>query len=193
MSHDEPTRNLMSAIRKGLLAGAVQAIDCGADVNAPDLHGRRGLPLRIASFHGYDSIVKALLSHGAQANGYCDASDENSPIQAALRGKHTSTIQLLMEYGASLPEGYEFTSFATVSAITRKQALFSTDVANRIEAGQFEEISIGACYGVDTNILDQDLLRASEKAQEGSNAQMEPLTIPETPEPASKRKRWMGF
>ncbi len=188
MPISEPTRNLMAAIRKGLLAPAIQALDAGATAEAPDAHGIPGLPLRIASFHGYNSIVKELLKRGANAQGHALKDDENAPIMAAIRGGHTETIQLLLEYGAELPKGYEFSSFATNSAIAGKCAPYA-----KIPGLDLEEIQIEACFGVNTQILDQDLMRQAEKEKAAAaDAALEPLKISSAGN-TGKLKRWLSF
>lgn len=189
MQNSEPTRNLMTAIRKGLLAPVIQALDAGAAAEAPDAHGNPGLPLRIASFHGYNSIVKELLKRGANAQGHAGKNDDNAPIMAAIRGGNTATIQLLLEYGAELPAGYEFSSFATNSAIAGKCAAYAKHPEQDLE-----EIQIEACFGVNTQILDQELMRQAEREKAATaDAALEPLKIGSNSGNPGKLKRWLSF
>ena len=59
---------LIAAIRAGRLNGVINALDDGADIEEPDMHGSRGLPLRTACFEGNLAIVRELLTYGANPN-----------------------------------------------------------------------------------------------------------------------------
>lgn len=59
---------LRRAIERGDLQAVHVAIDHGAEIEEADMHGDPGLPLRIACFKGYASIVEALIKRGASVN-----------------------------------------------------------------------------------------------------------------------------
>lgn len=95
---------LIEAIRSGSLISVINAIDDGGDIDQPDVHGFRGLPLRTACFTGNLAIVRELLGHGANPNA--EASDgTGAPLRLALRRKHFDVAALLLQAGAIIPDG----------------------------------------------------------------------------------------
>ena len=94
------SNNLLDAIRAGSLSGVISALDNGDDIELPDIHGCRGLPLRTACFEGNLAIVRELLNHGANPNAV--ASDgAGAPLRLALRKGHQNIMDLLLENGAT--------------------------------------------------------------------------------------------
>ncbi|MBS1139854.1 MAG: Ankyrin [Proteobacteria bacterium] len=94
---------LITAIRAGSLIGVVEALDDQVDIEEPDMHGSRGLPLRTACFEGNLAIVRELLTHGANPNAA--ASDgPGAPLRLALRRKHNEIAALLLQQGAVIPD-----------------------------------------------------------------------------------------
>ncbi|MBP6188914.1 MAG: ankyrin repeat domain-containing protein [Azonexus sp.] len=94
------SNNLLDAIRAGSLSGVISALDNGDDIELPDVHGCRGLPLRTACFEGNLAIVRELLNHGANPNAV--ASDgAGAPLRLALRKGHQNIVDLLLESGAT--------------------------------------------------------------------------------------------
>ncbi|MBK6358074.1 MAG: ankyrin repeat domain-containing protein [Betaproteobacteria bacterium] len=94
------SNNLLDAIRAGSLSGVISALDNGDDIELPDMHGCRGLPLRTACFEGNLAIVRELLNHGANPNAV--ASDgAGAPLRLALRKGHQNIVDLLLENGAT--------------------------------------------------------------------------------------------
>ena len=94
------SNNLLDAIRAGSLSGVISALDNGDDIELPDVHGCRGLPLRTACFEGNLAIVRELLNHGANPNAV--ASDgAGAPLRLALRKGHQNIMDLLLENGAT--------------------------------------------------------------------------------------------
>lgn len=97
------TSQLIESIRSGHLSGVINALDAGADIEEPDMHGTRGLPLRTACFAGDQAIVRELLAHGADPNA--SASDgPGAPLRLALRHGHQEIAALLLQQGAQPPE-----------------------------------------------------------------------------------------
>jgi ankyrin repeat protein len=98
------TSALIESIRAGRVSGVINALDAGADIEEPDIHGNRGLPLRTACFAGNEAIVRELLSRGANPN--VSASDgPSAPLRLALRGGHKEISALLLQRGAQPPSG----------------------------------------------------------------------------------------
>jgi uncharacterized protein len=93
---------LIIAIRAGLLGDVVNAIEEGANIEEPDMHGYVGLPLRTACFEGNIDIVRELLRRGANINA--DAGDgPGAPLRLAKRRGHQSIAALLLLQGAQMP------------------------------------------------------------------------------------------
>lgn len=95
---------LIVAVRSGSQHAVAAALQDGADVNEPDIHGFPGLPLRTACFEGNLAIVRELLLRGANPNA--EASDgAGAALRLALRRKHDDVVTLLLQHGAIVPEG----------------------------------------------------------------------------------------
>lgn len=57
-------------------------------------------PLHLASFFGQRHAVRALLDAGANVNAVSRNSLENTPLHAAVAGRHTDVALLLLQHGA---------------------------------------------------------------------------------------------
>lgn len=91
---------LISAIRAGRIGAVIDALDEGADIEEPDIHGHNGLPLRTACFEGNLAVVRELLSRGANPNAA--ASDGScAPLRLATRKGHRNIVDLLLKNGAT--------------------------------------------------------------------------------------------
>jgi hypothetical protein len=97
---------LHKAIEQGDLQAVVSAIERGADVEAADMHGASGLPLRTACFRGHAEIVVELIRRGADIQA-ANADGIGAPVRMAARGKHWQIVDLLLTHGAELPPGVE--------------------------------------------------------------------------------------
>jgi len=97
---------LHQAIERGDLPAVVNAIERGADVEAADMHGASGLPLRTACFRGHTGIVHELIRRGADIQA-ANADGIGAPVRMAARGKHWHIVDLLLSHGAELPPGVE--------------------------------------------------------------------------------------
>ncbi|MDP2880249.1 MAG: ankyrin repeat domain-containing protein [Azonexus sp.] len=93
------THNLIDAIHAGSLSGVLNALDDGADIEMPDMHGCSGLPLRTACFEGNLVIVRELLNHGANPNAIT-SDGPGAPLRLALRKGHQDIADLLRQKGA---------------------------------------------------------------------------------------------
>lgn len=99
-----PQSKLIQAIRSGRLSSVVAALDEGADIEEADMHGARGLPLRVACFEGHLAIVRELLELGANPN--TPAGDGPAgPLRLALRRGHREVLALLLQHGSDIPPG----------------------------------------------------------------------------------------
>lgn len=97
---------LHKAIECGDLPAVVSAIERGADLEATDMHGAAGLPLRTACFRGHAEIVHELIRRGANIQA-ANADGAGAPVRMAARGKHWHIVELLLTHGAELPPGLE--------------------------------------------------------------------------------------
>lgn len=175
MTNKGPTASkLIAAIRAGRLSGVINALDDGADIEEPDMHGSRGLPLRAACFEGNLAIVRELLTHGANPNAA--ASDgPGAPLRLALRHEHKEIAALLLQQGAVIPEGlsmdhaiFDMTSEALPAGVI-VPLLPEAVLDNNIEFTQTgipsaPSINDDAAevYGTETNALSMDLMFLDE-------------------------------
>ena len=74
-------------------------IDARSKINA--IGTREDTPLTLAASQGQFSVVEYLLSHGAAANPPVEI-PYDSPLDAAIRGKHGRVAKLLREHGAKI-------------------------------------------------------------------------------------------
>lgn len=94
---------LRKAIEQGSLSAVMLALDAGAEIEHADVHGDRGLPLRLACFKGNADIVVELLRRGADIQSP-NAHGTGAPIRMAARARHDGIVRLLIEHGAELPQ-----------------------------------------------------------------------------------------
>lgn len=90
---------LMKACRSGHLATVEFLISRGADVNKITTNGDQ-TPLSLACGCGHFDIVESLLAHGADPT--YRLRDNSTMLIEAAKGGHTSIVQLLIDYPASL-------------------------------------------------------------------------------------------
>lgn len=101
---DQTTSALQNAIVQGSLEAVIAALEAGGDIEAPDIQGFGGLPLRSACFHGHIPIVVELLKRGADIHAL-NYEGIGAPVRTAVRGGQTEIVRLLLEHGADLPPG----------------------------------------------------------------------------------------
>ena len=181
---------LMSAIRARDLIAVVAALDAGADVNETDIHGHPGLPLRTACFDGNVFIVRELLRRGADVNAP-GGEGSGMPIRLAVRARQKEIVDLLLDFGAEIPFGLQIDPnkplIAELDFPDTAQKASPPPPPSRPEPSPgklpgtlpgtlppdcpvIEKLEIqGAYYGVDTNILNQDLLRLEEGPAPGNS------------------------
>ena len=73
----------------------------GADVNAKDDQSGE-TPLHFAAFSGHKEIVELLIAKGADVNAKDD--DGKTPLDSAIRRKHSEIADLLRKHGAKTGE-----------------------------------------------------------------------------------------
>lgn len=140
---NEPSK-LIKAIRNSSLNGVLDALDDGADIEEPDMHGQRGLPLRTACFGGNLAIIRELLERGADINA-AGSDGPSAPIRLAVRANHHGVVGLLVEYGATIPDGLILPTQARseVDALQIREEPRPTPRAE-IPPLEFESISIAS-------------------------------------------------
>ncbi|MBI4740903.1 MAG: hypothetical protein HY777_04985 [Betaproteobacteria bacterium] len=158
---------LVKGIMQGNLASVAGALDAGADIEAPDVHGFSGFPLRVACSQGHSKIVLELLRRGAQIN----AASRDGPggaLRLARRSNRAEIVGILLRHGAD--------PLADQPDVARKNTLALDPPSLPADAPapaatapertrydtEVEHLLITGCYGVDTSVLDGDLLRLSE-------------------------------
>lgn len=176
MTNKGPTvSKLIAAIRAGRLSGVINALDDGADIEEPDMHGSRGLPLRAACFEGNLAIVRELLTHGANPNA-TTSDGPGAPLRLALRQKHNEIAALLLQQGAVIPDDlsidpgiFDITS-EPLPGEARVPSLPETKPDNNIIEFTRSEIipvttihdDVPDTYGTETNALSMDLMFLEE-------------------------------
>lgn len=93
---------LIEAIRANSLHRVASALDDNADIETPDIHGYRGLPLRTACFIGNTPIVRELIRRGADLEAPT-AEGNGAPLRLAMRAGHTEIVALLLANNAKIP------------------------------------------------------------------------------------------
>lgn len=190
---------LVAAIRAGRLSGVILAIEDGCDVEEADIHGVRGLPLRIACFEGEMAIVRELLRCGANVNAMA-ADGPGAPLRLALRGVNGEIAALLLQNGAEIPAGLEIDPAilsrvgklsplpgeATIPRLPEAPPDKPVKVIQTLPEHTIEEVDVQACYGTDTNLLAMDLLRFDEEANAAAAA-------PSQPKDSTSDKKKSGF
>ena len=163
---EHSTSNLIKAIHAGQISDVISALGEGADIDAPDMHGYRGLPLRTACFEGNLAIVRELLTRGANVNAA--ASDgPAAPLRLALRKGHQDVISLLQQHGAQIPEGFAPRSNATKLTLDDAEVpeLPESKPDNNIiefshsdSSPTLDPLDTPSQFGTETNVLSMDLL-----------------------------------
>ena len=92
------TESLSMACRKGMRKHVELFLEHGADVNAKDESGMRGLSW--ASKHGFKEIVEVLIKHGANVNARDD--DTETALFGAGEWNHADIVELLIKHGADV-------------------------------------------------------------------------------------------
>ncbi len=158
---------LLKAIRAGRLEEVRALLVAGTPPEFDDGQGDPGLPLGMACFMGFNDIARELIERGARVNRP-DNRQPTSPLAMAIKGKKPQTVQLLLEMGADLPDGMETgltgpeVMMAQLKAIrngysqpkTREQAT---------QAENYEEIQVSGYSGLDTQVLEADVIRAAQE------------------------------
>lgn len=160
-----PQNDLVKAVRSGEIAAVVAALDAGAPVELNDGLGVPGLPLGIACFMGHADIVRELVRRGARVN-LADNREPVSPLSMAVRGGRTEVVRLLVELGATVPEGMQ--TGLGEAELRAAQAVAAVTAADREAFGDLpdiEEIQIVRCFGTDTGVLEADVVRAAREME----------------------------
>lgn len=161
------TEDLIKAIRSGNLASVQALLDAGAPVELDDGLGAPGLPLGIACFMGHADIVRELVQRGAKVN-LVDNWEPVSPLAMATRGNRTAVVRLLVELGAIIPSGMQ-TGLSEQELIAAewqahrdgRRETPPADATGTLH--EVEEIVMSRPFGVDTVMLEADVLRMARE------------------------------
>ena len=156
--------DLLKAIRTGQLSAVIAALNAGAPLELDDGKGNPGLPLAIASFLGHAEIVRELAIRGAVVN-FGDNNVPNSPLSMAVRAGKMEVVKVLIECGATIPEGMNTGLRKDELMLARWKAQHfgvSTVDTGASQGEAVEEIRVDGCYGTDTDILNSEMRRAVE-------------------------------
>jgi ankyrin repeat protein len=140
---------LIAAIRSNNIEQLASALDNGANVEEPDIHGFSGLPLRTACFAGNVPVILLLLQHGANINAVT-ADGPGAPLKLALRGGHDEVAALLLAHHADVPadlkispalleRAQEISSTRTNESLTSPQASPATTQDTKNSADYWEK------------------------------------------------------
>ena len=157
--------NLIKAIRSGRLPEVLALLDAGVAVELDDGAGDPGLAMGVACFMGFVDIVRLLAERGATVN-LPDNSVATSPLNMALRGGKTEVVRALIELGAELPDDMKTglsehdLLLAQLKAQRAGKATQKTLEALGVQP-EFEEIQVLSCSGTDTQVLNEEMLRAA--------------------------------
>lgn len=159
--------DLIKAVRSGDLISVQATLDAGAPVELDDGLGAPGLPLGIACFMGHVDIVRELVKRGAKVN-LPDNWDPVSPLAMATRGNRSEVVRALIESGAELPEGmqtglseHELVAAQWQAHRDGKRAAPPSDEHGEIP--EYEEIVMPKAFGIDTTVLEADVMRAARE------------------------------
>ena len=156
--------DLLKAIRTGQLAEVIAALDAGAPIELDDGKGDPGLPLAIACFMGHAEIVRELAIRGAKVN-FSDNSIPTSPLSMAVRAGRTEVVKVLIEHGATVPEGMSTGLKDDELMLARWKAQHygaRLSATGQLDGAVIEEIQVGGCYGTNTDVLNAEMRRAVE-------------------------------
>lgn len=90
--------DVFAAAATGRLADLTRALDHPGAINAFSFDG--WTPLHLASFFGQQDACRALLDAGAAVDATSRNSLRNTPLHAAVAGRHAEVALLLLERGA---------------------------------------------------------------------------------------------
>ena len=94
-----PTMDLFTGCVAGLVPYVLRQIDANRDLL--DAHSNDGwTPLHLAAFFGYPELAKELLSRGVNVDVRSSNAMRNTPLHAAVAGRQTELMRLLLENGA---------------------------------------------------------------------------------------------
>ena len=163
------SEELIKAVRSGDLEKVRALLEAGNPVELDDGQGVPGLPLGIACFMGHVAIVRELVKHGARVN-LADNNAPVSPLAMATRGKRTDVVRLLVELGAEVPPGMP-TGLSPQELIAaqwqaQRSDLRTAPAGTADDAPHVEEIVMSKPFGVDTTVLEADVLRAAREMEE---------------------------
>ena len=158
------SEDLIRAIRTGKLSAVMRALAAGAPVELNDGRGDPGLPLGIACFMGYVDIVRELVQHGAKVN-LPDNHHPASPLCMALRGNHKEVVRLLIEQGAEVPPdmatGLSVQELVAAEWQAHRNGRRAAPPSAADEKPAYEEIVMSGRSGVDTTVLEADVIKAA--------------------------------
>lgn len=158
---------LAKAISSGKLAEVKALLDSGVAVESNDDRGEPGLALGLACSLGFVDIVRELVRRGAKVNTG-DNSAPTSPLSMAIRHGKREVTRTLIELGATLPPGLntglspEEISRAQQKASGSNSGLTLDPVLSEW-LSDFEEITIEGRTGVDTQILEDEIMRNARR------------------------------
>ena len=101
-----------AAAATGRMPELVRALHHPGAVSAYSFDG--WTPLHLASFFGQREAARALLDAGAEVNALSRNSLTNTPLHAAVAGRHTEAALLLLQHGAdpTIRDGGDYTAAA---------------------------------------------------------------------------------
>jgi len=158
---------LARAISSGKLAEVKALLDSGVSVESDEEHGEPGLALGLACSLGFVDIVRELVRRGASVN-FPDNSSPTSPLSMAIRHGKREVTRTLIELGAIPPQGMA-TGLSPEEVSRAREKASGTNAGLTLDPvlsewlSDFEEITIEGRTGVDTQILEDEILRDARR------------------------------
>ena len=134
---------IFAAIQNNLNNMLQKLLDEGADVELKNKFGTT--PLGFAIYHNDDKLVETLLRHGANPN-VIDGNGLYSPLSEACVANKTSTVKLLLNYGADV--NYQYNKSETALTVATKGCKHFELVQLLLEHGANPKLTDS--YGQDT-------------------------------------------
>jgi len=160
-SPDTPILKLMKSIQVCDYQAALQLIDSGVDLNFEDERGHT--PLALAITFGENSVIRELLTHGADPNRTSRKTSRGTALMGAALTGNLEGTRLLLENGAKpdMVDVYKGTALMYAA-----------------EGGETEIVRLLMAHGADPRLRDEFGKTARDSAISANHWEIVPLLEP---------------